>query len=70
MLPFREYIAQQFLNKRFRFVCHCLMALDVVGTVLEYELLEAEIIFHVQTDSGKIIRIGSNHPTLQIEEIK
>ena len=71
MTPIKNYIANWFLNRKFRFTCDCLIAIDVTGTVREYEIKGAEIILLIAREKdGRIVHIGLNTPSLQIEEIK
>ena len=65
--PFKKYMAQALLGKTLHFTCDCLMSLDVYGTIVDYVLSGSEIVFSVQTETGKIIKIGENHPSLQVD---
>jgi hypothetical protein len=70
MIPVKKYIAEQFLHKKFRFTCECIIPIDVIGFVNDYELTNNEIILIVTDNkSGKIIHIGLNAPSLQIESL-
>jgi hypothetical protein len=70
MTPIKNYIATQFLNKKFRFTCDCLIPIDITGIVRDYEIKGIEIVLFVSREKdGKIIHIGLNTPSLQIEEI-
>ena len=66
MIPVKQYIAEQFINKTFRFKCDCLVPLDIVGLVKDYNITNSEIILLVSVNN-KIIHIGLNTPSLQIE---
>lgn len=66
MTPIKNYIAEMFLNKKYRFKCDCLIPIDVTGVVKDFEISHNEIILLVLVDS-KIIHIGLNSPSLQIE---
>lgn len=66
MTPIKTYIAKMFLNNTYRFKCDCLIPIDVVGIVKDFEISHSEIILHVLVDS-KIIHIGLNSPSLHIE---
>lgn len=68
MKPIKQYIGDAMKNKQFRFKCDCLFKIDVIGTVVDYEIYRDELILHVDTN-GKIIKLGENHPNLQIEMI-
>lgn len=66
MIPVQEHIAAQFLHKTFRFVCDCLIPIDVTGTVVDWSQVGQEIVLSVSVGS-KIIKIGLNHPDLMVE---
>ena len=63
-----DYAGRTFVNKNFHFKCDCLLSLDFVGTVVDYEKSNGELVL-VISHNGKIIRLGSNHPNLTIEEV-
>lgn len=65
---FKDYLATQILNKKLRFVCDCLIPLNHEGVVVDYEINNNEIIFIVDI-GGKVIKIGENHPNLQVFEL-
>ena len=67
MTPFKSYIANSLLGKRLLFKCDCLLGLDHVGIIKDFEMISNEIIFIVDVD-GRIVRIGENHPNLYVEE--
>ena len=67
MTPFKSYIANSLLGKRLHFKCDCLLGLDHVGIIKDFEMVTNEIVFIVDID-GKIVRIGENHPNLYVEE--
>lgn len=67
MTEFKKYIASQIIGKKLRFRCDCIMKMDIVGVVVDYELISNEIVFSVDVNS-KIIKIGENHPDLYIKE--
>ena len=71
MKPIKEYIAEQFLRRTHNFKCDYLLALDIVGTVLDYTTTDHEIILHVLliSEKEKIVKLGLNHPNLTIEEV-
>ena len=66
MDSFKKYIAEQLVGKTLRFKCDGLSPLDHTGTIIGYEISSNEILFVVNVD-GKIIKIGENHPNLQVE---
>lgn len=66
MVKFKDYIAKQLVGKKLRFKCECLMPLDHVGIISDYEIINNEIIFIVNIN-GKPIKIGENHPNLMVE---
>lgn len=71
MKPIKDYIAEQFLGRTYHFKCDCLLALDIIGTVLDYTTTDHEIILHVSliSEKEKIVKLGLNHPNLTIEEV-
>lgn len=64
-----DYIGQQFIGHTYHFTCNCIASIDVEGTVIDYEVRNPEIVLVVQTKNMKIIRIGTNHPNLHVEQI-
>lgn len=50
------------------FVCACIISIDVTGIVIDYEIVNDEIILFVDINK-KLIKIGLNTPGLQVEEI-
>lgn len=68
MTPIKDYIGQSFVNRHFHFICNCIMNLDIVGTVCDYEIVGTEVVLLV-SNNDKIIRIGLNTPALMIKEI-
>ena len=69
MKPIKNHIAEQFLNNKYHFTCDCIVPLDVIGTVKDYEIVGNEIILIVFTND-KLIHIGLNTTSLQIEALK
>lgn len=65
MVKFKDYIAKQIIGKKLHFKCDCLFPLDHTGTIKDYEIVNNEIIYIVDV-GGKIIKIGENHPNLQV----
>lgn len=68
MIPIKEYIGSLFIGKTLHFKCDCLIPIDVIGTVREYEVVGHDIVLYVET-GGRIIHIGLNTPSLQIDII-
>lgn len=68
MTPIKEYIATQLLYKKFHFKCDCLIPLDAIGYVNDYEISGNEIILIVNSN-GKILHIGLNTPSLVVQEL-
>lgn len=68
MTPIKEYIATQLLYKKFHFKCDCLIPLDTIGYVNDYEISGNEIILIVNSN-GKILHIGLNTPSLVVQEL-
>lgn len=65
MVKFKDYIAKQLIGKKLHFKCDCLFPLDHTGTIKDYEIVNNEIIYIVDVE-GRIIKIGENHPNLQV----
>ena len=68
MVPFKEHIAKQLIGHHLKFKCECLFGLDVDGIVKGWEIVNNEIVFHIDSH-GKIIKVGENHPNMYIEFI-
>lgn len=68
MIPIKQYIAEQFIKNTYHFTCDCLIPLDVIGTVKDYNINNNEIILIVSVNT-KIIHIGLNTPSLYIEQV-
>ena len=69
MTPIKNFIAAQFVNKSFRFKCDCLIPIDTIGIVKDYEITNNEIILFVSTPNSRVIHIGLNTPSLHIEAL-
>lgn len=69
MIPIKNYIASQFLNNTYHFKCDCIMPIDIVGVVTDYEIVGHEIILIVSSNE-KLIHIGLNTSSLLIKEIQ
>ena len=69
MLPIKTYIAEGLVGKRMHFKCDCLLNIDVVGVVKGWSVYQNEILWDIYTDNGKTIKIGENHPNMNIEEL-
>lgn len=61
----KDYLAKQLLNETFRFKCNCLVSFDIIGKVVDYEIVNNEIVFIINSNN-KMIKIGENHPNLEI----
>lgn len=68
MTDFKNYLAQQLKGKTLHFKCECIFPFDKVGTIKDWEIVNNEIIFLVDV-GGKIIKLGENHPNLQVENL-
>lgn len=69
MIYINEYIAKQFINKHIHVKCDCLLPIDVSGVVCDYEVVGSEIVLYLKQNDNKIIHIGLNTPSLQIEDV-
>ena len=68
MVPIKNYIAELFLNKIYRFKCDCLVPFDLIGTVKDYQIIGHEIVLLVSVNN-KVVHIGLNTSALQIEAV-
>lgn len=67
MTPIKTHLAETIVGKRVHFRCDCVLNIDVVGVVKGWSLYQNEILWDVLLDSGKLIKIGENHPNMNIE---
>lgn len=67
-MEFKKYIASYLIGHRLHFKCNCIMNLDFIGTIKDFEIVDNEIIYIIDIN-GKVIRIGENHPNLIVEEV-
>ena len=63
--PLKDYMGKMMVGKTFRFICNCIVSMDITGTIKDYDIVNNEIVFLVES-KGKIIKIGENHPKLKI----
>ena len=68
MISFNKYIGSHLVGKKLHFKCDCTFKLDHIGVFKDFEIINNEILFLVDIQ-GKIIKIGENHPNLEIEEL-
>lgn len=68
MTPIKDYIAKLFLYNTFHFKCNCIVPLDIVGVVKDYEISGSEIVLLVESH-GKIYHVGLNTPSLIIDKL-
>lgn len=66
-MKFKEYIASQLIGRKLHFQCDCIMDINVVGRIVDFEIISDEILFFIDVD-GKLIKIGENHPNMYIKE--
>ena len=67
MEQFKMYVAKQLVGTSLRFKCDCVFPMDIAGIIKDYEIVNGEIIFKVES-GGKIISIGLNHPKMEVEK--
>lgn len=67
MTPIKSYLANTLVGKRVHFQCDCVLNIDVIGSIKGWSLNQGEILWEVVTDEGKMIKIGENHPNMNIE---
>lgn len=68
MKHIKAYIGEQFIGKKYHFKCDCIIPIDVIATVTDYDVSGNEIILTVNTDNNKLLHIGLNAPSLHIQE--
>lgn len=68
MDPFKHYIAQNMIGKSLYFKCDCIVPLDITGRIIDYEIVDNEIMFVVDVPGHNPIKIGENHPNLSVTE--
>ncbi len=66
MVNYKEYVAKQFIGKKVHFNCDCIIGIDITGEVIDYEIVNSEILYKLSVNN-KIIKIGENTPGLKIE---
>ena len=67
MIPIKSHLAESLVGRRVHFQCDCVLNIDIIGVVKDWEMNHNEILWDVLTDSGKLIKIGENHPNMNIE---
>ena len=67
MTPIKTHLTESLIGKRAHFRCDCVMNIDVVGVVKGWSMYQNEILWDVLLDNGKLIKIGENHPNMNIE---
>lgn len=68
MIEFKQYIGEKLIGEKLRFKCNCLLPIDIIGEVVDFELNNNEIIW-VISSNGKIYKFGENHPNMYIEKL-
>ena len=68
-MDFKDFIAKQLIRKKLHFKCDCLIPMDFHGVIIDYEIINNEIVFIVKTNDNRLIKIGENHPNLNIIEL-
>ena len=64
---FKNYIANQLLNTTLFFDCDCLFPIKTRGKIIDYEIVNNEIVCLVDV-GDKQIKIGENHPNLFVDK--
>lgn len=62
----KDHIGKSFVGKRLHLKCDCLFPFDVTGKCVDYSISANEVILSVDVN-GKIMKVGENHPKLQVE---
>lgn len=65
---FKSFVAKKLIGKTLKFYCDCIVPIDIIGTVKDFEIIGNEILYIIDVN-GKIIKIGENHPNLQVKEL-
>ncbi len=68
MIPIKDYIGSLFIGNTYHFMCECIVPIDTIGTVKDFEIYNNEVILLVDTNF-KILHIGLNTPSLVVEEV-
>lgn len=63
---YKEFVAQHLTGHTVRFICDCIIRLDVTGVVTGYEMNGSEIVYIVDTGDRRV-KIGENTPKLEVE---
>ena len=67
MTPIKTHLAKSLVGKKVHFRCDCVLNIDMIGVVKSWSLYQNEILWDVLTENGKMIKIGENHPNMNIE---
>lgn len=68
MREFKRYIAERLVGERLKFSCNCAIPINAVGRIVDYEIINNEILFSVDMN-GRVIQIGENHPNMEVEKV-
>lgn len=68
-IKIKQYIAEQFVNKKYSFYSDCTMPINISGVVVGYNMKGNNIVLTVQTDTKKLVYIDIEHPKLMIQEL-
>ena len=63
---YKEFVAQHLTGHTARFICDCIIRLDITGVVTGYEMNGSEIVYIVDTGDRRV-KIGENTPKLEVE---
>lgn len=61
-----DWIKNKINNQYLRFKCDCSFKMDFEGRIIDYQIIDSELIMIIEDRRGKIIKIGENHPGLTI----
>lgn len=67
MTPIKSYLAESLVGKKVHFQCDCVLNIDIIGIIKGWGMNQNEILWDVLIDNGKLIKIGENHPNMNIE---
>lgn len=66
--PLKHILAESLKGRTYNFKCSCILPIDDIGTIKDYEIVNNEILFIVDFH-GKIVRIGENHPNMLLSPV-
>lgn len=65
-LDIKDLLGKQLVGREVYILCECILPLNFKGLVTSYDIIDKEIVWTINT-GGKDVKIGENHPNLQIK---